>query len=71
MSQELRNQRLCSPSYYKKPIEPIEYICKNKLDYLEGNVVKYVTRHREKHGADDIRKAIKYCEFILRYVYKE
>lgn len=59
------------PSHYQGGIEAIEYINKNGLGYNEGNVVKYVTRHKKKNKADDIRKAIQYCKFILRYEYGE
>ncbi|MCP5004340.1 MAG: DUF3310 domain-containing protein, partial [Planctomycetes bacterium] len=36
--------------YKKLKIQPTEYIHKNSLDYMEGNVIKYVTRHRQKGG---------------------
>jgi len=52
-------------------IQPIEYILANKLGYIEGNVVKYITRHRLKNGAEDIRKIIHYCELLLELEYKE
>ena len=58
-------------SHYKLPIEPIDYIEKNNLSYCEGNVVKYVTRHKNKKGSEDIKKAIHYLEFILKYQYGE
>ena len=35
-------------SHYMQEIQPIEYIYKNKLGYIEGNVVKYITRHRTR-----------------------
>ena len=57
--------------YRNKPIQPIQYIMENKLGYCEGNVIKYVTRHQEKGGAQDIRKAIQYLRFILKYQYGE
>jgi len=55
--------------YKNLPIQPIEFILKNSLTYAEGNVVKYVTRHRFKNGDEDIRKAIHYLEIILENVY--
>ncbi len=58
-----------SPAHYSKAIEPIEYISRNELNFSEGSVIKYVTRHRAKNGAEDIRKAIRFCEFILKYEY--
>lgn len=52
-------------SHYQLPIQPIEYIVKNNIPYREGNVIKYVTRHRAKNGAEDIKKAIHYLQMIL------
>lgn len=60
-----------TPDHYAMPISPIEYIERNGLTFSEGNVVKYVSRHRMKNGAEDIRKAIKYCKLILKYEYNE
>ena len=52
-------------------IQPVEYIHANNLDYFEGNVVKYITRHRTKgQGKKDIEKAIHYAQLILELEYK-
>ena len=58
-------------SHYKDcGIQPVEYIYANHLDFLEGNVIKYITRHRTKgDGEKDIRKVIHYAEMILEMVY--
>lgn len=55
--------------YKDKSIQPIEYIMANNLDFNEGSVVKYITRHKEKGGAQDIEKIKQYCDFILKYTY--
>lgn len=55
--------------YKKMGIEPVEYIHRNKLDFFEGNVIKYVTRHRAKKGSEDIKKAIHYLQMILEMEY--
>ena len=55
--------------HYVMPIQPIEYITKNKLPYIEGNIIKYATRHRNKNGAEDIKKIIHYCELLLELEY--
>ena len=54
-------------------IQPIEYILANDLNFPDGNIVKYITRHRRMGGevVNDIKKLIQYAEFILQYVYKE
>jgi len=51
--------------YSKLKIQPTEYIIANKLPYIEGNVIKYVTRHRDKGKKKDIEKAIHYLEMLL------
>ena len=50
-------------------IMPIEYITKNKLDFCEGNIVKYISRHRLKGKAEDIEKVIHYAQLILKLEY--
>lgn len=55
--------------YEAMKIQPVEYIHANGLDFFEGNVVKYVSRHRHKNGAEDIKKAIHYCKMILEMDY--
>lgn len=61
-----------SGDHYKGcKIQPIEYIHANGLDYFQGNVVKYVTRHKDKNGKADIEKAIHYLELILELQYGE
>ncbi len=58
-------------SHYKDcAIQPVDYIVKNNLDFLEGNVVKYITRHKTKgEGIKDIEKVIHYAELILEKHY--
>ena len=51
--------------HYKQKIEPIEYIMANDLTFCEGNVVKYISRHRRKGGKLDLLKAIEYINFII------
>ncbi len=57
--------------YASMAIQPVEFIVANNLTFLEGNVIKYISRHHAKNGADDVRKAIHYCELILRTVYHD
>jgi hypothetical protein len=57
-------------SHYKDmPIQPVQYIHANGLSFLEGNVVKYITRHKTKNGKADVEKALHYCQLILELVY--
>ena len=60
-----------SGTHYKdKTIQPVVYILANNLGFCEGNVIKYVTRHKDKNGAADIKKAIHYLELLLELEYK-
>ena len=59
-------------NHYKDlPIQPIDFITKNGLDFMTGNAVKYLARHKAKGGAADIKKAIHYCQMILELEYGE
>jgi len=56
----------------KQAIQPVEYIVGNDLTFLEGNIIKYVTRHRRKgEGKKDIEKVIHYAEMILEMEYND
>jgi hypothetical protein len=50
--------------YLKCKIQPIKYIMANNLGYCEGNIVKYITRWRDKGGIEDLDKIIQYVEFL-------
>lgn len=65
------SQQVGGTHYSSMKIQPIDFIAVNKLGFMEGNVVKYVARHKTKNGAEDIRKAIQYLNFILQYEYGE
>ena len=52
-------------NYYKSfKIQPIEFITKNNLSFIQGNIIKYVCRYNKKNGNEDIDKAIHYCELL-------
>ena len=54
------------PGHYKdKPMQPWDFIVANNLGYLKGNVVKYVSRWRQKGGVEDLRKAKHYIEKLI------
>lgn len=63
------NNQIGGTHYRKCAIEPVEYIHANGLDFNEGSIVKYITRHRNKNGAEDIKKIKDYCDIILELDY--
>ncbi len=53
-------------THYKgKLIQPWDYIAANNLGYFEGNIVKYVSRWKEKGGVDDLKKARHYLDKLI------
>ena len=57
--------------YRKLAIQPVEFCQRNQLGYCESAVIKYVTRHREKNGVEDIDKAIHYLQLLKEIEYPE
>ena len=56
--------------YKKMTIQPAEFINKNKLLFAEGNAIKYICRHSNKGGIQDVDKAIHYLEMVKERDYK-
>ena len=52
--------------HYKMAIQPIDYITKNKIDYIEGNIIKYISRYKNKNGIEDLKKAQHYLEILIK-----
>jgi len=56
------------PVHYTQGIECIDYIQSHKMNYLEGNIIKYVTRYKFKGGVDDLRKAEWYLKKLMQSI---
>jgi hypothetical protein len=53
-------------AHYKgRAIQPIEYIHANNLPFIEGSVVKYITRWRDKGGVEDLKKIKHYVDLLI------
>lgn len=57
--------------YKTMKIQPVEFIQANKIQFLDGCIIKRVCRHRAKNGAEDIRKAIHELNLILELEYSQ
>jgi hypothetical protein len=53
--------------YRSKAIQPVEYIHANGIGYFEGNVIKYVSRWRDKGGLSDLEKARHYLALLIEF----
>jgi hypothetical protein len=58
-------QQIGGDHYRSKTIQPVEYIHANGIGYFEGNVIKYVTRWRDKGGIADLEKAKHYLALLI------
>lgn len=55
--------------HYLLPIQPVEYTFKNNLNFLQGNVVKYITRYKDKNGREDLEKVKHYVDLLIELEY--
>ena len=53
------------PKHYNLAIEPFDYIHDNNLGFAEGNVIKYITRWKQKNGIEDLYKAKRYIDMLI------
>ena len=58
------------PSYYGKEFDVIDFCQANNLDFMQGNVIKYVTRYKEKNGKEDLYKAKQYLDRMINEINK-
>ena len=56
--------------YLKYKIQPSKFVVENRLLYPEGCVIKYVIRHQDKGGKQDLEKAVHFIEMIIERDYK-
>ena len=56
--------------YQKYVIQPSKFVVENKLLYPEGCAIKYIIRHQDKNGKEDLLKAIHFIEMIIERDYK-
>lgn len=53
-------------SHYKDmAIQPVEYCVKNGIGFVEGNVIAYVSRWKQKNGLEDLRKARHMLDLLI------
>ena len=58
------DKQVAGGHYKKFEIQPIEFITKNNIPFIEGNIIKYICRWKEKGGVQDLDKVIHYVELL-------
>ena len=59
------------PNYYGTGIDVIEFCLRNNLTFMQGNVIKYVTRYKYKNGIEDLEKAKEYIDRLIEFEKRE
>ena len=52
-------------------IQPIEFITKNKLSFIQGCIIKYICRFENKNGVEDLEKIKHYCDLQIQMLKNE
>ena len=56
--------------YIKYRIQPSQFVVENKLLYPEGSIIKYILRHQDIGGKEDLEKAKHFIDMIIERDYK-
>lgn len=53
-------------SHYKDlAVQPIELIAKIRCSFIQGCIIKYISRYKNKNGAQDLKKVIHYAKLAM------
>ena len=69
MTSKVYNKQIGGRHYKDMAMQPSEFINKNKLQFAEGNAIKYICRHAHKGEVEDLEKAKHYIDMIIERDY--
>ena len=69
MTSKVYNKQVGGSHYKDMVMQPSEFINKNKLQFAEGNAIKYICRHANKGEVQDLEKAKHYIDMIIERDY--
>lgn len=64
-AQQVANDPIEPNHYISMAISPLEYIKANDMGWNVGNVIKYVSRYKNKNGLEDLKKAKWYLDNLI------
>lgn len=64
-----KDTQVAGNHYRHYPIQPVEFAMANELNLCQANVVKYIVRHKDKGGKEDLLKARHYIDLLIEYEY--
>lgn len=56
------NQRQVAGTHYRASYQHWDFVADTGMGYFEGQITKYVSRHRKKNGPQDLEKAQHFLE---------
>jgi Protein of unknwon function (DUF3310) len=59
------NDQIGGDHYKKMRIQPVEFIHRNGIGFIEGSVIAYVSRWRLKGGVEDLKKAKHFLDMLI------
>lgn len=59
------NEQVGGGHYKKLKIQPAEYVHANQIPYLEGSIIYYISRWRDKGGIEDLKKVIHTTQLLI------
>lgn len=62
---EIKADKIQPGYYHKGKVDTIKFCLENNLNFLQGNVVKYIVRYKEKNGLEDLNKAMEYLKRLI------
>lgn len=61
----IKEDKVVNPKHYTKGIETWDFIASKEMSFMEGNIVKYVSRWKQKNGIEDLKKAKQYIDKLI------
>jgi hypothetical protein len=68
---EILDTQIGGSHYKRHKIQPIDFIYDNEIGFIEGNIIKYVMRHKHKNGLEDLKKALHYLQILIEKEYED
>lgn len=68
---EIKGGKIHHPNHYNEGIEAWDYIISHNMNFLEGNIIKYITRYKHKNGLEDLKKVRQYLDKLIETEYGE
>lgn len=69
MNKNPMNEQIGGKHYKDMSIQPVEFIHRNGIGFIEGSIIKYVCRYKFKNGKQDLEKAKHFLEMLIKIEY--